>query len=134
MNAKRFVWVIYFVGFDDTDCPEDARVEPYVGRARCHRTRHRAGARRRRAGGAAARRTRGGSRGRRRIPRRADPLCDRDGNPAPTADPSFPLSNDPPASHEPQPPAEGGTRTAMTAVRVFFLYARAARAGHGALV
>jgi hypothetical protein len=34
MNASRHVWVIYFVGFDDTDSTEEDRVEPYVGRER----------------------------------------------------------------------------------------------------
>ena len=35
MNASnRHVWVIYFVGFDDTGSTEDDRVEPYVGRER----------------------------------------------------------------------------------------------------
>jgi hypothetical protein len=35
MNASsRHVWVIYFVGFDDTNSNEENRVEPYVGRER----------------------------------------------------------------------------------------------------
>ncbi len=34
MNASRHFWVIYFVGFDDTNTTEDNCVEPYVGRER----------------------------------------------------------------------------------------------------
>ena len=36
MNAsdKKNVWVIYFVGFDETGESEDQQVEPYVGRER----------------------------------------------------------------------------------------------------
>ena len=36
MNASdtKFVWVIYFVGFDETGSTPEERVEPYVGRER----------------------------------------------------------------------------------------------------
>jgi hypothetical protein len=30
----RHIWVIYFVGFDDTTDTEESRVEPYVGKQR----------------------------------------------------------------------------------------------------
>ena len=40
MNAseKKNVWVIYFVGFDETGQSEDQQVEPYVGRERIETT------------------------------------------------------------------------------------------------
>ena len=40
MNASsnRNVWVIYFVGFEDTTDSEESRVEPYVGRERIETT------------------------------------------------------------------------------------------------
>ena len=40
MNAseKKNVWVIYFVGFDETGQSEDQQVEPYVGRERVETT------------------------------------------------------------------------------------------------
>ena len=34
MNASRHLWVIYFVGFDETESDEESRVESYVGRER----------------------------------------------------------------------------------------------------
>jgi hypothetical protein len=35
MNAnKRYVWAIYFVGFDDTTDDAQSRVEPHVGKER----------------------------------------------------------------------------------------------------
>ena len=35
MNAKnRFVWAIYFVGFDDSTDDAESRVEPHVGKER----------------------------------------------------------------------------------------------------
>lgn len=34
MNASRHLWVIYFVGFDETESDEEGRVESYVGRER----------------------------------------------------------------------------------------------------
>jgi hypothetical protein len=37
MNASRHVWMIYFVGFDDT-ADENDRVEPQVGRERIQLT------------------------------------------------------------------------------------------------
>jgi hypothetical protein len=36
--ASRFVWVIYFVGYDETGSSEDEVVEPYVGRERIETT------------------------------------------------------------------------------------------------
>jgi hypothetical protein len=40
MNASetKNVWVIYFVGFDETGQSEDQQVEPYVGRERIETT------------------------------------------------------------------------------------------------
>lgn len=34
MNASRHLWVIYFVGFDQSDTETESHVEPYVGRER----------------------------------------------------------------------------------------------------
>ena len=40
MNAseKKNVWVIYFVGFDETGQTDEQQVEPYVGRERVETT------------------------------------------------------------------------------------------------
>ncbi|WP_428938583.1 hypothetical protein [Fontivita pretiosa] len=37
-NAARSVWVVYFVGFDDTLDDENSRVVPYVGKERVRTT------------------------------------------------------------------------------------------------
>ena len=37
-SDKKNVWVIYFVGFDETGQSEDQQVEPYVGRERIETT------------------------------------------------------------------------------------------------
>lgn len=33
-TSMRYVWAIYFVGFDDTADTDESRVEPYVGKER----------------------------------------------------------------------------------------------------
>jgi len=38
MNDSTNIWVIYFVGFEDSGDSEDSRVEPYVGRERIETT------------------------------------------------------------------------------------------------
>ncbi|MGH7177273.1 MAG: hypothetical protein ACREJC_07830 [Tepidisphaeraceae bacterium] len=32
MNATKQIWMIYFVGFDDSSDSEEGRVSPYVGK------------------------------------------------------------------------------------------------------
>lgn len=38
--AKKSLWVIYVVAFDDTGEPEECRIEPYVGKEQIERVQH----------------------------------------------------------------------------------------------